>query len=136
MHLFTIMFLLAVQWSFGQGQLQSCDITASWRDERNHRTVETGMGTPGLDVVNIARNSTVTIKCVPIIGNLVKFRIHVRTSESDSTPSYIEGGKLVMSAAHFVAGRYRCECQWAGQKNTSPELFLAGTHSMYINSVQ
>lgn len=124
MHLFSIMFLLVLQWCNSQGQLR-CDITATWSDGFNDHTLQTNMTTPGLDVVNITSNPTVTIQCRPRIGNLVKHQIQVKTS--DSALSYVDGGKLVMSGAHFVAGRYSCMCEQFGQKTRSPELFLAGT---------
>lgn len=126
MYLFSVVFLLVLQWCIGQGFPQlPCGIKATWTDGPNDHTPQANMITPGLDIVNITNNPTVTIQCVQPQINQLKFRIYVKTS--DSALSYVDGGKLVMSGAHFVAGRYSCECQQLGQKTRSAELFLAGT---------
>lgn len=84
---------------------------------------------PDMDVVNIANNDPVTITCIS--HGPVTFQIHVKNSDSDSARTYYNGDKLVMSGAHFVPGRYRCECKMGARKSSSAEVFLAGMNAQH-----
>lgn len=123
MHLLSLMLFLLVKWSTG---LQ-CTINAQWRDKLGNSVSVEASKTPDLDVVNIANNAPVTITCISYGPS----EIHVKNSDSDSARTYYNGNKLMMSGAHFVPGRYRCECRMGAQKASSAEVFLAGTNAQH-----
>lgn len=123
MLLLSLTLLFLIKWSAG---LQ-CAINAQWTDKLSNSVSVQARTTPDLDIVNIANDATVTITCESF--GPVKFQIHVKNSDSNPARTYYNGNKLVMSGAHFVPGRYRCECTMSDQTAASAELFLAGTHA-------
>ena len=123
MHLLCLTLLFLIKWSAG---LQ-CAINAQWRDKLGNSVSVQARGTPDLDIVNIANDATITITCESF--GPVQFQIHVKNSDSNPARTYYNGNKLAMSRAHFVPGRYHCECTMNGQTAVSAELFLAGTYA-------
>lgn len=123
MHLLCLTLLFLIKWSAG---LQ-CAINAQWTDKLSNSVSVQARTTPDLDIVNIANDATVTITCESF--GPVKFQIHVKNSDSNPARTYYNGNKLAMSGAHFVPGRYRCECKMNGRTAVSAELFLAGTYA-------
>lgn len=123
MFLLSLTLFLLIKWSTG---LQ-CRINAHWKDTLSNSVSLHASGTPDLDVVNIVDTATVTISCESF--GPVSFQIHVKNADSNSARTYYNGNKLVMSGAHFVPGRYTCQCKMHHLTASSEELFLAGAYA-------